>query len=179
MKVNSKEFKKLQDEWYAKAAQAGFKDIEKRNGDLRRPSAQLFHKNRNNTNRYDYFRLLEQYRVNGHRSFRKFTQEQRACFVLHSKGYSLREISAMFKSGSGRYKKLGFSGSYVTIKRAIDPVIDECMRWHKESPAGLLHPGNQDIIAEEVLIREREGHYDTGFVSFEERQQQGARKLSS
>ena len=169
MKINSKEFKELNNLWKSKLKESGFEDIEKPNGDLKRPSHQLFHKNRNNSNRYDYYRLLEQYRLNGHRQFRKFSQFQRACFNLHTAGLSLREISDVLGSKTGRYKSLGFTPSYVTVKRAIDPVVEACMAWHRSSPVGSLNPANQDMIVEEVLIAEREAYYDTSHYDYSER----------
>lgn len=153
----SPEFKALQKEWYDRLKAKGFKDIEDSKGNIKKPSHLLFHKNRNNTNRYDYFRLLDQYMTSGYRQFNKWGKLDKAAFRLHAQGYSLRESANILKAK----KNLNFNHSYLKVKALIDPMVDACMEWHRESPAGSLNPANADVLAEEVLIRERHAYYDT------------------
>lgn len=102
--LKTKEFKKLQRKWYAKAKASGFQDIE-RNEDELHSLTSYAGNNRYNPPRREawteYYRLAGQF-LN---EWKFESASERLIWELHAEGYTIREIAALIKKHRVKIKK--------------------------------------------------------------------------
>lgn len=122
MNRNSKEFKELQEKWYAKLKKKGFEDIEVGEDQLKSWSSH-YYKCRFTADSFkakeDYYRLAAQF-LNDNK-FKNRTEK--LVWRLHSEGMSIRDITAYLATkGKKTYK----DWVQVTIARLRDEMVITC-----------------------------------------------------
>lgn len=119
MNVNSKEFRKLKDEWYQKLKDTGFKDEERLDGNMKQweSTAFVYRYNKHNFAPHQkYFELAGQYLHDGE----FLTKKQEEIWKLHAEGATIRAISV-------RLKKEGFRNVHPATVHAIVKKIKDKM----------------------------------------------------
>jgi hypothetical protein len=122
MRHKPKTFNQLQEEWYAKLKKEGFEDIEQTDTKerlLKSWHSSYFHSRHNPhdfRHQEEYFRQA----TNFYHSHDFKNQAEKKIWLLHSEGYTIREISSHFKN------KAGFKRAWVhqTVKRLTAIMLD-------------------------------------------------------
>lgn len=121
MDKNSPQFKKLKDEWYAKAKDSGFNDIEQDEDHLKSWASKPFKEKDPvfNKAKEDYFRLAGQF-LNQY-DFK--TDLQRQIWHLHSEGESYRTIARMLRTSSNKLNKDSVQAAVESVAKEM---INKC-----------------------------------------------------
>lgn len=142
------QFIKQQNDWYAKLAADGFKDLEwiDRSTGLGQNSDHLkgsvLRSRAWRPEKAQFYRLLRNYATHVPQRF-KVDQD---IINLLSEGMSYRRI-LKYINLHRRYRK-----SLFTLFYRIQGMLEDCIAWNKSSAEGMLNPANQDSWATDVLL---------------------------
>lgn len=111
--MKPKDFKKLKAEWYSKLKDSGFKDIEKKSGQLTRGAPRLDDRAQVQVEAIEsYYRMARIFLIEY-----KFEDEiQKTVWELHSEGVSTRDISDIL-TNQLQYTKCGKSKIIQMVKK--------------------------------------------------------------
>jgi hypothetical protein len=147
------EFASLQKEWYDYLKDTGFDDLEwvdhktgKGQGSdyLKQPSMYL-------SKQYDasveeYYRKCRIFLQHG--DFKSGTLK--FVFKRHTEGASYRDIAAEIE----RYpQRFGRTYSIFWISQRLNEMLEYMEYWHYMHPEGLLNPGSQDFVVEDLPLK--------------------------
>ncbi len=146
--MKRKDFIKLQNEWYAKAAKSGFTDIEwydpktglGQNADyMKRNSFQLAYNYKETT--AQHYRICQNFLTNAS----LFRKKDRKIFQLYTDGLTFREILKHLRDLGGGYA-YGWKGkksiSLYSLHKIIKRYIRYAYAWNRVSAEGLM---NEDV----------------------------------
>lgn len=144
-KVGSRAFIKLQKEWYAKAQQTGFSDIEwADNPDSRHIKLPSSQGRKLIPGKQLYYAMARNFLTH----FEFESKQEKAAWALHADGKSYRKIHNMLLKDYGLRKSIYWTFYYVKKTAA------KCRKFNNEHPEGLLNPASQDSFASDALLRD-------------------------
>lgn len=152
----------LTKEWYAKLAADGFDDIEWTGGDVESQGVDSpYLKRADNSairhvkmNSFEHYRLCAAYLT--HNPWWERSGDK-LIWSLYTEGMPYRDITVKYnasKARSGRKARPKRSLFYIFTR--IQELVEAMKIWQKTSPHGLRLAGNDDFMAEEVLLKEPE-----------------------
>lgn len=156
--LGAKGFQDLQKQWYAKAAKAGFQDIEwaedPNSPYLKSPASQA---RKLVPEKQLYYAMARNYLT--HHKFK--SRMHKVAWTMHTDGVSYRKILKHLKAN------FNYNKSIPTIFYFIKQIAAKCKKFNSEHREGLFNQANTDVYASDVLISDfgltsvgPEGAYD-------------------
>lgn len=170
-KISKSEYIKLYAKWYDRLKREGFEDIEwfDPKTALGQSGHYMVKSTHKITKKYNEF-TEEHYRLcrNFLTHFKFPNKKIEKIFELHTDGASYRDIIKELKKIAHKwayrhyyYNKQGKPViTLFTLHKIVPDLIEQCYRWNKENPEGILHPSQQDFMADDLLLNEDRKYRD-------------------
>ncbi len=122
MNPNSKDFKKLQKQWYSKLKDDGFQDIEQDEDNLIQWHSKLFVKTRRDIvtdSKEEYYRLAGHFLYD----FKFKTRLEKTIWKYHAEGMSIQKITDLLKDEGYKVYR---SGIHKILQRLTNLMVNTC-----------------------------------------------------
>lgn len=150
LKIGSKQFEKLQAEWYRRAADFnGTTDTGDAIGDIEwatNPNSPYLQRSGGKARMLTpgkqlYYALCRNYLTHGGLKGRK-----KFAWQHHTDGLSYRKILGLMQ------RKYGIKRSVYWVFYFVEAIKEKMLAWNRTHPEGMLNPANQDSFAEDALL---------------------------